>query len=113
MLPQTQAQEVEQVLGEFCRREPPPHVRSQLEYAVRIDGNAVTLVELRPAFRADIGRTESLVARFRFNAKEGLWQLFWRDRNLWWHRYSRVRPARRLATLFAEVRRDPTGIFWG
>ena len=113
MLPEAQVKEVEVVLGEFCRREPPPHVRAQLEYAVRINGNAATLVELRPAFRADIGRTESPVARFRFSAKDGSWQLYWRDRNLRWHRYERVRPARRLATLFAEVRRDPTRIFWG
>jgi hypothetical protein len=111
MLPAAQVKEVEAVLGEFCRREPPLHVRSQLEYAARIDGTAATLVELRPAFRADIGRTESPVARFRFSAKDGSWQLYWRDRNLRWHRYGR--PARHLATLFAEVRRDPTGIFWG
>ena len=54
--PEAQAKEVEEVLGGFCRREPPLHVRSQLEYAVRIEGTAATLVELRPAFRADIGR---------------------------------------------------------
>ncbi len=113
MLPPGRAQEVERVLGEFCRRAPPRQVRSQLEYAVRIDRNAVTLVELRPAFRADIGRTETLVARFRYNGTRDEWQLFCRDRNLDWHPYPRVRPARRLASLFAEVRRDPTGIFWG
>jgi hypothetical protein len=113
VLPAAQVTEVEDVLGGFCRREPPPHVRAQLEYAVRITGNAVTLVELRPAFHADIGRTESPVARFRFSAKDGSWQLYWRDRNLRWHRYERIQPARHLATLFAEVQRDPTGIFWG
>ncbi len=113
MLPDAQLKEVDEVLGDFCRREPPPHVRPQLEYAVRINGQAVTLVELRPAFRAEVGRTESMVARFRYVATRAVWELFWRDRNLRWHRYTRVRPAKRLATLFAEVRRDATHIFWG
>jgi len=113
MLLEPQLREVDDVLGEFCRHEPPLEVRPKLEYAVRIDGSAVTLVELRPAFRAEIGRTESLVARFRFVATTSTWHLFWRDRNSRWHRYERVRPAKQLATLFAEVRRDPTGIFWG
>ena len=113
MLTEPQVTEVESVLGEFCRREPPAHVRDELRYAVRIDGNAVTLVESRPVFRAEIGWRDSPVARFRFNRTAGTWSLFWRDRNLRWHRYERVRPAKRLATLFAEVRRDPTHIFWG
>jgi hypothetical protein len=113
ILPKAQEQEIDAVLGEFCRREPPKDVRAELEYAVRIEGNAVTLVELRPAFRADIGRTESPVARFRFTKTTATWQLFWQDRNLHWHRYEYSRPAKRLSTLFAEVRRDPTGIFWG
>ncbi len=113
MLQIAQIKEVEQVLGEFCRREPPAHIRPQLEYAVRIDGDAATLVELRPAFRAEIGRTESPVARFRFTHATGTWPIFWRDRDRRWHRYERQRPAKRLATLLAEVRRDPTGIFWG
>ncbi len=50
-LPPELAREVEQVLGEFCRRAPPRHVRKELEYAVRMGGSAVTLVELRPAFQ--------------------------------------------------------------
>lgn len=113
MLPEAQVKEVDEVLGVFCRREPPQHIRPKLEYAVRIEGNSVTLVELRPALGAEIGRTESPVARFRFTVASGTWQLFWRDRNLRWHRYDPARPAKRLATLFAEVRRDPTGMFWG
>jgi len=113
VLPEAQQQEVDAVLGDFCRHQPPAHVRPQLEYAVRFEGNAVTLVELRPAFRADVGRTESPVARFRFTGTTGTWRLFWRDRNLHWHRYERVQPAKALATLMAEVQRDPTGIFWG
>lgn len=113
MLPEPQSKEVAEVLSQFCRFEPPAKVRSVLEYAVRIDGNAVTLVERRPAFRAEVGWTESPVARFRFTATNSTWQLFWRDRSNHWHRYKRLRPAKRLATLFAEVRRDPTAIFWG
>lgn len=113
VLAEPQRREVADVLGEFCRREPPEEMRSELQYAVRIDGNAATLVERRPAFRAEVGWTESPVARFQYNATSSTWQLFCRDRNGRWHRYTLKRPAKRLATLFAEVRSDPTGIFWG
>lgn len=113
MLTEAQLKEVDDVLGEFCRREPPAHVRPELEYAVRIDGDPATLVELRPAFRAEVGRTESPVARFRFTKSSGTWQLFWRDRNSRWHRYDQLPPTKRLAPLLDEVRRDPAHIFWG
>ena len=48
VLAQAQIEEVDAVLGEFCRREPPAGIRSRLEYAVRIESNAATLVELPP-----------------------------------------------------------------
>jgi hypothetical protein len=82
MLAEAQLTEIDALLGEFCRREPPVHVRGQLRYTVRIDGNAVTLVESRPALRAEIGWRGSPVARFRFNRTAGTWYLFWLDRNL-------------------------------
>lgn len=57
--------------------------------------------------------TEGSVARFRYNRKTGLWTLYWADRNLRWHIYEHIPPARDLKVLVEEVERDPTGIFWG
>jgi len=39
--------------------------------------------------------------------------LYWRDRNLRWHRYDRLAPSPHVEPLLAEIEADPTSIFWG
>jgi len=43
----------------------------------------------------------------------GVWMLYWRDRNLRWHRYDRIGPSPHIDPLLAEIEADPTSIFWG
>jgi len=113
MLKKEQLREIEDVLGTFCREEPPARVRSKLQFVFRVEARAVVLAERRPAFGADLGWTEGPVAKFRYTKSRSEWSLYWRDRHGSWHEYDLLPPAKRLATLFVEVRRDPTGIFWG
>jgi hypothetical protein len=49
----------------------------------------------------------------RFTASRGEWSLYWRDRNLAFHRYPRIGPTADVTVLLAEIEADPTGIFWG
>lgn len=46
-------------------------------------------------------------------ATRGQWTLYWRDRNLAFHRYTRIGPSPDVAVLLAEIEADPAGIFWG
>jgi DUF3024 family protein len=39
--------------------------------------------------------------------------LYWRDRNLRFHTYDRIRPSTRTNDLLAEIDRDPRGILLG
>lgn len=39
--------------------------------------------------------------------------LYWRDRNLKFHRYDLIEPTANVTELLTEIDRDPTGIFWG
>jgi hypothetical protein len=55
----------------------------------------------------------SPIVRLRYTNRTELWQLYWRDSNLRWHVYDLALPSRDLATLLAEVDRDPVSIFWG
>ena len=41
------------------------------------------------------------------------WSLYWRDRNLRFHRYDQLPPSPRVGDLLEEVDRDPIAIFWG
>lgn len=53
------------------------------------------------------------IARLRYSPKHAAWTLFWRDRNLLWHRYDRIDAAANVDPLLAEIEADPTAIFWG
>lgn len=75
----------------------------------------MTLIERRAPWRPEFGPewTRSPVARLRWSVRSRDWTLFWRDRNLRWHRYDYAAPTSDIATLLDEIDRDPTGIFWG
>jgi len=49
----------------------------------------------------------------RFVKGSKTWALYWRDRNLRFHRYDRINPSENVSTLIDEIDRDPTCIFWG
>src|SRR3990170_448785 len=80
----------------------PARARHQVRLEVEVQGSAVTIVERRAPWRADIGPEWSRfpIARLRYSPTNAAWTLFWRDRNLRWNRY-------------AEIDADPTAIFWG
>ena len=108
-----EVQQINSVMGSYCQGRIPEHLWSELEIRFRVDGQAVTVYERRPTFQIPGKFTECAVARFRYNRQTRLWTLYWADRNLRWHIYERIKPARNLKVLVEEVERDPTGIFWG
>ena len=42
-----------------------------------------------------------------------MWTLYWRDRNLRFHRYDQLEPSPDIGNLLREIDRDPIAIFWG
>ena len=84
-----------------------------MEVVVR--GTSVTIVECRPPWRADLGPDWSRIpiAQLRYDPTRIAWALYWRDRNLRWHRYDRIAPVSHVDPLLAEIDADPTAIFWG
>lgn len=49
----------------------------------------------------------------RYTVASKTWQLYWRDRNLRFHRYDLLDPSPNIQDLLDELERDPTCIFWG
>jgi hypothetical protein len=93
----------------------PPHATHQVRLEVEVQGTSVTIIERRAPWRADIGPewTSFPVARLRYSPTHAAWTLFWRDRNLHWHRYDKIDRAPNVDPLLAEIEGDPTAIFWG
>ena len=93
----------------------PEHVRDQLRVECDVAPRHLTVIETRPPWRADFGPewTRFPIARLRYTKTTGMWELYWRDRNLKFHRYDRLAPSLLVDDLLAEIERDPTMIFWG
>jgi hypothetical protein len=93
----------------------PPRARHQVRLEVEVQGTAVTIVEHRAPWSPEIGPewTRLPIARLRYSPTHAAWTLFWRDRNLLWHRYDRMDPAAHVEPLLTEIDSDPTAIFWG
>jgi len=99
----------------YCEGRIPARVAHLVRLELDIEGGSVTIVECRPPWSPDMGPqwTRFPIARLRFTASRGEWALYWRDRNLAFHRYRRISPSSDVAILLAEIEADPTGIFWG
>jgi hypothetical protein len=108
-----QQAEARRLLEPVCRLPADPAVRARLMIGYRFEGPAIVLFESRPRFLRPDEWGEEAVAKFRYVASRRHWQLFCMHRDLKWHRYEILPEAESLAELVTEVRRDPTGIFWG
>lgn len=112
-IPEQTRLSAEKVLDEYCRDAVPEHAQDKLRLGYLSRRMAVTLFEIRPAFRRP-GKWVSIdVARFRYNKTNKEWMLFRRDRNRKWHVYEGLEPSVDFSVIFQEVLDDPTGIFWG
>lgn len=104
---------VERSLAPLCAPDPDPEVSSQLRLGYRIENSSVILFESRPGFRPPHEWRDRDVAKFTFVNAAGVWRLFCQFRDLKWHAYEPLAESPNFSVLVAEVRTDPTGIFWG
>jgi hypothetical protein len=99
----------------FCDSRVPEDLRDEIRIGCTRRGEAITIVEQRPPWNADVGPewSSSKVAQLRYDDSAGMWSLYCSDRNGRWHHYDEVLPSRTVEPLLAAVEADPTGIFWG
>ena len=53
------------------------------------------------------------IARLSYTKKTGLWTLYWRDRNLKFHRYQFLAPSPHVQDLLDHIENGGDPIFWG
>jgi hypothetical protein len=112
-LTELQLAEAAKLLAPLCLPSPDPAVQAQLRIDYRVEGRAIVLFESRPRFSKPEEWGDDPVAKFRYVASRRVWQLFCMHRDLKWHHYELLPESKSLAELVDEVRRDPSGIFWG
>ncbi|HEY3546594.1 MAG TPA: DUF3024 domain-containing protein [Propionicimonas sp.] len=111
MLPELDVERVRR----WCAGRVPEHLHDEIRVEVDVAPRHLTIVETRPPWREDFGPewTRSPIARLRYTKTTRLWEIYWADRNLRFHRYDYAEPSPRVAELLEEIARDPTAIFWG
>ena len=99
----------------WCEQRVPAHARDQVRVEYDIGPRQLTIAECRPPWRDGIGSewTRFPIARLRCTQATKTWTLYWRDRNLRFHRYDQLEPSPHIDDLLTEIDRDPIAIFWG
>jgi hypothetical protein len=99
--------------GFLERRRPPPHIRGKLDLAYRISGQSVETLEVRPRFSAPAEKYEAQVAKATYVRTRDVGRMFWKRRDLKWHRYGPKPEAKTFGEFLGLVDRDEYGCFFG
>ncbi len=99
----------------WCAARVPEHALHQVRVECEVAPRHLTIIERRVPWREDFGPewTSFPIARLRYTAADKSWTLYWRDRNLRFHRYELHAPSRQVEDLLTEIDHDPICIFWG
>ncbi|MEY3613273.1 MAG: hypothetical protein RJB14_2995 [Pseudomonadota bacterium] len=106
--------EIDRVVGQWCLHMAPVHIKAQLDYDYEVDGQAVTIFEVRPLWRGQHGeKTRSPFAKFRYYKSRQTWQIYWMRASGKWEAYEPDPTARNLERAVAIVDADKYGCFFG
>ena len=105
--------QIENTVGNMCKRRSPGHVRDQLRTVYVVKGHDVTVYEERPRWNKPEEWLSHGIAKFKYNRKQNVWKLYWMRQDLKWHLYGAFPESARIQTLVEEVDKDPHGAFFG
>jgi hypothetical protein len=106
-------QRIKNSVGEMCRRRSPVQYKDQLEYIFEINGQSVSIYEIRPRWDNPREKTKLGVARFKYIRSQKQWRLYWMSRDLKWHLYDPDEMPKTLEALVRVVDKDQHGAFFG
>ena len=109
-----QTLDIIEVMENFIeKRRPPVHIRSKLDIDYRIEGQSVTIVEVRSRWdNLEIYR-DTPMAKTTFIKAKNQWKVFWMRADLNWHSYTPKPYVRTLSEFTELVDEDKHACFWG
>lgn len=106
--------EIDRVIGQWCLYRVPMHLKKDIDHDYEIDGQAVTILEVRPVWRGPPGQfTRRPFARFRYVKTSQLWQIHWMRQTGKWHAYEPASAASSLEEALTIIENDHYGCFFG
>lgn len=114
-LSEFECKRAEKLVGEFVeRRRPPVHIRGELDFGFRIEGQSVVMFEIRPRWRGAPGETmEKPCAKATYVKARGIWRIYWMRADLKWHAYPPFPEACDLESFLRVVGEDAHHCFFG
>ncbi|MFE8073467.1 DUF3024 domain-containing protein [Marinobacteraceae bacterium S3BR75-40.1] len=105
---------IEQAASKFLEaRRPPVEIRPKLDLDVRLSGQSVEIIEIRPHFQDPERIIETPVAKATYVKKTQRWKIYWMRSDLKWHSYPPEPDSRSIEGFFTTVNRDENGCFFG
>lgn len=92
---------------------PDESIRNKLDISYRIDGQSITIVELRPKHKDESVIEEFPVAKTTYVRSTKTWKIFWMRADLNWHSYPPYPLATKLEEFVKVVKEDEHCCFWG
>ena len=106
--------EIDQVVGQWCLNRVPPQLKKSVDYDYEIDGQAVSILEVRPAWKGSPGEvTRRPIAKFRFVKVTGQWQIYWMRSSGKWQSYEPMFATAELDDALMVIESDHYGCFFG
>ena len=109
-----QTLDIIEVMENFVeRRRPPVHIRPKLDIDYRIDGQSVTIVEVRPRWDNPEIYRDTPMAKTTFIKAKNQWKVFWMRADLKWHSYTPKPIVNFVEEFIKLVEEDKQHCFWG
>ena len=104
---------IHRLVGGFCERRSPEHVKDKIRLTYTIDNQQVVISEERP-FRDPLADWMVLeIAKLLYIRKHNEWQLYWKRASGKWWLYEPHSNSKTLAAMIAEIDVDSDGCFFG
>jgi hypothetical protein len=97
----------------WARERWPEHLWDEVKVEADVADRHVDIVEVRPPWDGVGESIREPVARLRYTKTTGQWAIYWRDRNLKFHKYERQRPTKNVQALLDWIADSGDPIFWG
>jgi len=94
------------------KRRPPAHIRSELDFDFKIDGDSVELFEIKPFWRDRSKKIEHSIAKATYKS-DNTWLVFWKRGDLSWHLYQPTPSVKTLEEFLSVIEKDNHGAFFG
>lgn len=95
------------------KRRPRPEIREKVDLSFRIEGQSITIFEIRRRFFDPKQKYESPIAKTTFVRNRKHWKVFWMRQDLKWHMYKPKPTVRSIAEFLRLVEEDSFCCFWG